>query len=78
MATDAEHRDFTSDTWLLFAPITAIPAAVIYCVVNLAIAESIRALCEWIGRRRAHAIEPAAFPMQRTEDGNPYRPSDPG
>ena len=78
METDAEQRDWTSDTWHQFAPITAIPAAVIYCVINLAVAQSIRVLCEWIGRRRAHASEPAALPMQRTEDGNPYRPSGPG
>jgi hypothetical protein len=38
MQTVAEEEDWSRDTWKVFAPITAIPYAIVYCTINAALA----------------------------------------
>lgn len=42
MQTEEERRDWSSDTWRVFAPIAAIPWSLAYCTINLAAAGLIR------------------------------------
>lgn len=45
MWTVAEQMDWTSDTWRVFAPITAIPWALAFCLINAVVAYPIAELC---------------------------------
>jgi len=48
MQTEEEQRDWSSDTWRIFAPISAIPWSLVYCTINLATAWLIRSLILYI------------------------------
>lgn len=80
MTTDAEMRDWASDTWHSFAPFTAIPVSVIYCSINLAAATLVRGIWNLtgrlLGRKATAAAEDVTNRLPRPEDGNPYRPPD--
>lgn len=52
MQTAAEQRDWSTDTWKVFAPITAIVYAIVYCSINAVLAYSTAGVCHWWQTRR--------------------------
>lgn len=51
--TDAEFIDYSSDTWATFAPVTVIPVALVFCMVNLIFANLALAIIKWCYRWQA-------------------------
>lgn len=77
MQTDAEMEDWSSDTWHSFAPITAMPVALVYCSLNLLGAGVVRGtialISHWVTSRTHRET---TFPSYDTAivDKNPYHP----
>ena len=79
MKNDEEMRDFTSDTWKVFAPVTAIPFAVLYCGINQAAASLLWFLVALIRRLASrfayHSPILASTDCNvENQDSNPYTP----
>lgn len=78
MTMDAEVNDWASDTWHSFAPFTVIPASVIYCSVNLAVAALVRSIWNLVVRFLGRDVRAVTVPpVNRLRDpgtGNPCRP----
>jgi hypothetical protein len=50
MQTEEERRDWSTDTWRVMAPFTAVPVAVVYCALNSAVAGIFHAIIVWLLR----------------------------